>query len=317
MKKYYFKLSLSAVATIVFIFLASIVNGQNSSYNQNSIPIVGGQNCAFGANTLTNTGGIANHNVAVGHSALSISTGHSNTAVGHSALINSALFGNYNTAIGRNSLLSNGAGAFNTGLGALSDVGSNSLSNATAIGYASIVNNSNTIQLGNSAVTHTYIGVGTTATLVTGGLQVTGGSPGIGKVLTSDASGVATWQTPGGGTSDNGWLITGNSGTVDGFNFIGTTDNVPFNIRVNNIAAGRIDKNLKNAFYGTYAGRDNTSGVGNAAVGHGALLYNSEGNYNVAVGGSSLYYNTSGFANTSVGVSSMSFNVTGVLNTAL
>src|SRR5215208_4866244 len=28
------------------------------------------------------------------------------------------------------------------------------------------------------------------------------------------------------------WLLTGNAGTVDGTNFIGTTDNIPFNVRV-------------------------------------------------------------------------------------
>ena len=35
-----------------------------------------------------------------------------------------------------------------------------------------------------------------------------------------------------------GWELTGNAGTVDGTNFIGTTDNVPFNIKVNNQKAG-------------------------------------------------------------------------------
>ena len=31
-----------------------------------------------------------------------------------------------------------------------------------------------------------------------------------------------------------GWSLLGNAGTVDGTNFIGTTDNVPLNLRVNN-----------------------------------------------------------------------------------
>ena len=38
---------------------------------------------------------------------------------------------------------------------------------------------------------------------VAGQIKVTGGSPGTGKVLTSDASGLATWQTPQGGGGDN------------------------------------------------------------------------------------------------------------------
>ena len=37
------------------------------------------------------------------------------------------------------------------------------------------------------------------------------------------------------------WSLTGNAGTVDGTNFIGTTDNVPFNIRVNNEQAFRVE----------------------------------------------------------------------------
>ncbi|MBK7855495.1 MAG: hypothetical protein IPJ79_11870 [Bacteroidetes bacterium] len=31
-----------------------------------------------------------------------------------------------------------------------------------------------------------------------------------------------------------GWSTTGNANTIDGVNFLGTTDNVPFNFRVNN-----------------------------------------------------------------------------------
>ena len=55
--------------------------------------------------------------------------------------------------------------------------------------------------------TNGNVGVGTTnpgARLeVAGQIKVTGGSPGTGKVLTSDASGLATWQTPQGGGGDN------------------------------------------------------------------------------------------------------------------
>ena len=50
----------------------------------------------------------------------------------------------------------------------------------------------------------------------------------------------AAWVALGGGGGGNAWLLLGNAGTVDGTNFIGTTDNIPFNIRVNNQRAGRI-----------------------------------------------------------------------------
>jgi hypothetical protein len=54
------------------------------------------------------------------------------------------------------------------------------------------------------AITDGDVGIGTTAPgaklEVAGQIKITGGSPGTGKVLTSDASGLASWQTaPGGG----------------------------------------------------------------------------------------------------------------------
>src|SRR5262245_2412231 len=46
--------------------------------------------------------------------------------------------------------------------------------------------------------------------------------------------------TPG---SADAWSRLGNAGTVDGTNFLGTTDNVPFTIRANNLQAVRIEPN--------------------------------------------------------------------------
>ena len=43
-----------------------------------------------------------------------------------------------------------------------------------------------------------------------------------------------TWTPLTVNVAGTAWLQGGNSGTVDGTNFIGTTDNVPFNVRVNN-----------------------------------------------------------------------------------
>ncbi|QLH45956.1 MAG: hypothetical protein HWD58_10225 [Bacteroidota bacterium] len=78
-------------------------------------------------------------------------------------------------------------------------------------------------------------------------LKIAGGAPGAGKVLTSDATGLASWQTPGSSTA---WNTTGNAGLNSGIHFIGTTDTVPLRLRVNNsprkpgsiYAAGRIGR---------------------------------------------------------------------------
>jgi len=57
------------------------------------------------------------------------------------------------------------------------------------------------------------VGIGTntpTASLeVAGQIKITGGSPSAGKVLTSDAAGLATWQTP--PPSTNYWAASGNN----------------------------------------------------------------------------------------------------------
>ena len=74
------------------------------------------------------------------------------------------------------------------------------------------------------------VGIGTTspgATLEVAGLvKITGGSPANGKVLTSDADGLASWQNPtGGGGADSDWTISGNNmySGVSGNVGIGTT----------------------------------------------------------------------------------------------
>jgi hypothetical protein len=176
-------------------------------------------NSAFGSEALgLNTGGsynstvgyasmvyntTGNYNSAVGTGAsLWNSTGNKNAALGAYALYYNN-DGSYNTAVGSEALHYT-LGSYNTALGyqAGSPFGS-SLTNATAIGAGAVVISSNTVQIGNNAVTEVRMGDGSTATVVTGGLitvglKVAGGSPAAGKVLTSDSQGNATWQTPSG-----------------------------------------------------------------------------------------------------------------------
>lgn len=79
------------------------------------------------------------------------------------------------------------------------------------------------------------------------------------------------WVRLSGGTGGLDWRLLGNTGTVDGTNFIGTTDNIPFNIRVNNQKAGRIDHLLFNTFFGYQAGNANTTEYHNTGIGGYAL----------------------------------------------
>ncbi|MBK7183936.1 MAG: hypothetical protein IPH89_14010 [Bacteroidetes bacterium] len=194
----------------------------------------------------------------------------------------------------------NTSGTLNTYLGYNADATVNNLTNATAIGANAVVSQSNSLILGNGA--NVGIGTSTPTTLlhinsgVSPALRLVDGTQGVGKVLTSDASGNATWQNASAG---NAWTILGNAGTVDGTNFIGTTDNVPLNFRVNNTKAGKIDPLLSNSFYGYRSGEVAT------------------GNQNTAMGTNSMLITTSGTQNTAIGVSALSTNTTGSQNTAL
>jgi hypothetical protein len=136
-----------------------------------------------------------------------------------------------------------------------------------------------------------------------------------GKVLTSDAFGNATWQTPGAATS---WDLNGNAGTIDGTNFIGTTDNVPLNFRVNNQQAGRLDPVRNNTFLGIQTGFTSTStpAFNNTAIGAFALQLNNDGDYNSAMGAQALYNNTTGSNNTASGYLALTNNGKGNDNTA-
>lgn len=127
----------------------------------------------------------------------------------------------------------------------------------------------------------------------------------------------SAWQlfSTGSGSASS-WSLTGNAGTVDGANFIGTTDNIPFNIRVNNERAGRIDNTLLNTFWGYQAGNSNTTGTANTANGCQALFTNTSGFSNTANGHGALYFNTSGSTNTADGAFGLAKNTTGFSNTA-
>jgi hypothetical protein len=61
--------------------------------------------------------------------------------------------GSENTATGGNAMSNNKTGNFNTAIGYQADVGAENLNNATAIGAGAIVDPSNKVRLGNTAVT--------------------------------------------------------------------------------------------------------------------------------------------------------------------
>ena len=134
--------------------------------------------------------------------------------------------------------------------------------------------------------------------------------------------------------SGTAWSITGNAGTVDKSNYLGTPDNVPLSFRVFNQTAGRIDHILFNmgiGFFsinpnttgtyntaaGSYTLRNNTTGIANTAVGAGALTANTSGTGNTGIGHDAMIGNIDGRENTGVGQNALRSNTNGFSNTAL
>ena len=133
--------------------------------------------------------------------------------------------------------------------------------------------------------------------------------------IISSNSGILRRLSIGQIVGSSAWALLGNAGTVDGTNFIGTTDNVPFNIRVNNQKAGRIDNTNANAFFGYQSGNV-TTGTNNAAFGDQTLAANTTGFANSAFGSGALLNNTTGYVNSAFGREALTFNTTGKQNAA-
>jgi hypothetical protein len=156
--------------------------------------------------------------------------------------------------------------------------------------------------------------------------------PTNGQVLTYNL-GNSQWE-PQNLSNSTGWSLTGNTGTIAGTNFIGTTDAHQLMFKVNNQKAGYIDyalpfnagfgyqtlnsitTGIDNTALGNYALNANTEGSNNTANGYAALYLNTKGNQNTAIGQNALYYNTEGSDNTATGFSALVSNVTGYSNTA-
>lgn len=133
------------------------------------------------------------------------------------------------------------------------------------------------------------------------------------------------------GTGASGWLTTGNTGIVDGVNFMGTAalTNVDVAFRRNNLPAGKIGltstsfgvgalnvgATTNSTAFGTNALTLNT-GVNNVAFGNGTLAANVAGIQNTGVGNAALSLNT-GSASTAIGFEALRSNTTGNNGTAV
>ncbi len=234
-------------------YLGTSAGAANATGQQNVYigRLAGGNGISGSDNILIGNGaGIANtanNNVMIGSfSGNANSTGGGNTFMGTQSGASSTT-GGQNTFIGTGAGLANTIGAQNTLIGNGAAVNANNLTNAAAIGRASRVDVNDGLVLGsvngiNAATSTSLVGIGTTAPLdrlhVVGNIRMVDGNQALGRVLTSDANGTATWQTAsaGGTTLDGaydfggagvGRTITADAGAVtiagtDGFLTTGT-----------------------------------------------------------------------------------------------
>lgn len=125
------------------------------------------------------------------------------------------------------------------------------------------------------------------------------------------------WQAVSSGGGAAGWELTGNSGTTAGTNFIGTTDDEPLRVKVNNQQAGLILNNSPwNTFFGYGAGKSNTSGNINVGIGWGALRDNQTGGSNVAIGLAAIQNATNASEEVAIGYGALG-NISGQRNVAV
>lgn len=117
--------------------------------------------------------------------------------------------------------------------------------------------------------------------------------------------------------SSSTWSLNGNSGTDTAVNFIGTIDNQPLKLKVNNQLAGWLDPSGNaNTGFGYQSLTGITTGTNNTALGYNSLLLNSTGGNNTATGSNALHLTTTGTDNAASGAWTLYENRTGYYNSA-
>jgi len=297
----------------------------------------GGANMAIGYNALgANTTGISNiamgysalgsnnegsNNVAYGQSALNLSKGSQNTAIGYNSL-GAVANANNNVGVGFYAGSNITTGANNISIGANSQIATPADSNQLNIGSAifgtglsgSAISPAGNIGIGTATPAEKLDVNGKTKTTT---LQVTTGAT-AGYVLTSDATGNATWNA---NTASGDLRVVGldnhltqDAGVGSNGTSVGTGTG---NIAIGATTLGNNTTGLNNVAVGTNALNLNTSGLRNTAVGKDALKTSTTAGYNTAVGTNALEAVTTGSNNTGMGYRAMYAASTGNDNTAI
>ncbi|MCP4088993.1 MAG: hypothetical protein GY746_04285, partial [Gammaproteobacteria bacterium] len=158
---------------------------------------------------------------------------------------------------------------------------------------------------------------------VVGSIQMADGNQAAGRLLTSDANGVMTWNDPASiltataniiADADNDTKIQVDEGGLDDDIIHFTMDGTEYFV----MDSGRLEvvNTGHSVFFGNWAGaKDDLDDRHNVAVGDFALYNNTSGEFNVATGSQALYSNT-GSGNVATGSKALYANTTGNNNVA-
>ena len=231
-----------------------------------------------------NTGGTGNQCIAIGPSALSVSTGVSNVALGFRALRDNTS-GAQNIAIGLDSLQQNTSGANNIALGAramiINTTGIQNVSIGTESMEANITGSGNSA-LGFRALEDNNNGTGNVA---------------IGRyALQANASGI--------------------SNTAVGQNSLESNTTGGYNVAIGQSSMGQNTSGVNNIAIGYESLLQNTVGDNNIAIGESALLSNTAGSNHIAIGAGALEV-ANGNRNVAVGAGALGNLLNVGFNTAI
>ena len=245
---------------------AQAINDLSDGINDNS-------SVFLGTNAGVSDDGTANRNAGFGNGSLSLNTsGDYNTSIG-TYTMNANTTGAENTVLGAEALYNNQTGNQNTAIGRGAGLHSTGSGNVF-IGYRAGTSETgdNKLYIANSATSTPLIGGDFSAQRVeiNGTITITGGSPGNGKVLTSDAVGNATWQTPASGGAQAINDLT--DGKTEGSSvFLGSNAGTSNNNANQNTGTGFLSLNA-------------STGADNTGFGFGTLGMISSGDQNTALG---------------------------------
>ena len=243
-------------------------------------------------------------------------TGNNNIALGQNALKDNTT-GGLNISLGQNALSNNNAGSYNTAMGISSgkwikgnanihigidtdDVipnASGELNNVIAIGHFdsqggyplnTTTTNDNVILLGNTSPTAPKVGIGTYKPgaklevnngTTAGAVKIVDGTEGAGKVLTSDADGLATWKSI--------TLFTGTE-RIGAYHWgVGTALG---NTNWNKIASITVPPGASMVYVKIHLWAGGlTSGAARAYVGKKDIGWNNSNTNDIPIGGSALF----------------------------